>query len=83
MTNGSLTKKPPAQHEAGRSPVLKKKERRKLNLSPKVRKQFQLQGTYMGLFRSLTAAQKTALKKLRLEKGYDAAIAAARKLVGN
>jgi hypothetical protein len=53
-------------------------KRRKMKLSSKVLKQRKLQGQFMGLVRNLSAAKKAEIKKLRLEKGYSAAIAAAR-----
>ena len=55
--------------------------RKKRRLSAEARQQFKLQGAYMGLVRRLSATKKAELKKLRLAKGYDAAIAAARKMV--
>lgn len=54
--------------------------RRKLRLSPEARRKRQLQGQYMSLVRHLPAAKKAALAKLHREKGYVAAIAAAKKL---
>jgi hypothetical protein len=64
----------------GRPPKAAAKPRRKRRLSAKARQQFKLQGAYMGLVRRLPAAKKAALKKLRVAKGYEAAIAAARNI---
>ena len=41
-----------------------------------------LQGRYMGVIRSLTAAQKKEVKALRAEKGVEAAISRAQELKG-
>jgi hypothetical protein len=41
-----------------------------------------VQGQYMGAIRPLSAAQRAQVKKLRAEKGAEAAIALARKLAG-
>jgi len=49
-------------------------------LSAKARSQLRLQGQYMGYVRRLTAVQKAAVGKVRKEKGWQAAIAAARKI---
>jgi hypothetical protein len=65
----------------GRPPKAKTAPHKKRRLSAKARKQFKLQGTYMGLVRRLPAAKKAALKKLRIAKGYQAAIAEARKMI--
>jgi hypothetical protein len=51
--------------------------RRKMNLSPKQRAALKLQGKYMGTMRGLKPGQRAAVKKLRAEKGIEAAIRAA------
>jgi hypothetical protein len=48
--------------------------RRRKPLSAKVRALRKQQGRYMGLVRSLSAAQKAKVKRVREEKGLDAAI---------
>jgi len=50
-------------------------------ISAKRRAAMRVQGQYMGAVRLLTAAQRAQVKKLRAEKGAEAAIALARKLV--
>ena len=64
----------------GRPAAAGKTGRRKLKLSPEARKKRQQQGQYMSLVRALPATKKAALAKLHREKGYSAAIAAAKKL---
>ncbi len=49
-----------------------KRSRRKL--SARARSQLRLQGKYMGYVRRLTAAQKNQVRKLRKDKGWEAAI---------
>jgi hypothetical protein len=59
--------------------VLKvRRPRRKL--SAKARSRLRLQGRYMGFVRRLTAAQKAEVGKVRKEKGWQAAIAAAKRI---
>jgi hypothetical protein len=48
--------------------------RRRVNLSPKQRAALKLQGKYMGTMRGLKPGQRAAIKKLRAEKGIQAAI---------
>jgi hypothetical protein len=48
--------------------------RRRVNLSPKQRAALKLQGKYMGTMRGLKPGQRAAVKKLRAEKGIQAAI---------
>jgi hypothetical protein len=50
-------------------------------VSAKRRAAMRVQGQYMGAIRPLSAAQRAQVKKLRAEKGAEAAIALARKLV--
>ena len=50
-------------------------------VSPKRRAAMRVQGQYMSAIRTLSAAQRGEVKKLRAEKGAEAAIALARKLV--
>lgn len=54
--------------------------RRKRKLSARTRSQLRLQGSYMGYVRRLTAAQKADVGKVRKQKGWRAAIAAAKRL---
>lgn len=67
----------------GRIATTKPAPRKKRRLSAKTRLLFKQQGAYMGLVRRLSAAKKAELKKLRMAKGYEAAIAAARKMIAN
>ncbi len=78
---GQVAKLPRPTAGRGR-PTAAPKKRRTLKLSPKVIAQRKLQGKFMGLVRTLSAAKKAELKKLRIEKGYPAAIAEAKKLHG-
>lgn len=55
-----------------------KRSRRKL--SAQARSRLRLQGKYMGYVRRLTAAQKADVRKVRQEKGWQAAIRMATKL---
>jgi hypothetical protein len=54
--------------------------RRKARLSAQARSRLRLQGKYMGYVRRLTAAQKSQVRKIRLAKGWQAAIRMARGL---
>jgi hypothetical protein len=56
--------------------------RRRVNLSPKQRAALKLQGRYMGTMRGLKPGQRAAVKKLRAEKGIQAAIREAERLAG-
>ena len=49
-------------------------------LSAKRRAAMRVQGQYMSAIRPLSAVQRAQVKKIRAEKGADAAIAAARRL---
>ncbi|HET9793927.1 MAG TPA: hypothetical protein VFS34_05640 [Thermoanaerobaculia bacterium] len=51
-----------------------KKTRKKMTMSPALRKQRQLQGRYMGLVRRLPKAKQAQVKKVRETKGYEAAL---------
>lgn len=51
-----------------------KKTRKKMKISPALRKQRQLQGQYMGKVRRLSKAKQAQVKKVRQEKGYEAAL---------
>jgi hypothetical protein len=57
-----------------------KSPRRKLRLTPERRAALKLQGQYMGYLRGLRPGQKAQVKKIRVEKGIRAAIAAARRI---
>jgi hypothetical protein len=50
--------------------------------STKRRAAMRVQGQYMGVIRPLSAAQRVQVKRIRAEKGAEAAIALARKLAG-
>lgn len=50
------------------------KARKKTTMSPALRKQRQLQGRYMGLVKRLPKARQAQVKKVRKEKGYEAAL---------
>jgi hypothetical protein len=50
-------------------------------ISAKRRAAMRVQGRYMGAIRTLSAAQRAQVKKLRAAKGVDAAIALAKRLV--
>jgi hypothetical protein len=54
--------------------------RRRRKSSPKLKAQRKLQGSYMGHVRRLTAAQKKHIANIQWTKGYEKAIAAAKKL---
>jgi hypothetical protein len=58
----------------------RKAKRLRRKLSAKARSQLRLQGRYMGYVRRLTAAQKAEVGKVRKEKGWQAAIAAAKRM---
>jgi hypothetical protein len=51
-----------------------KKIRKKMTMSPALRKQRQLQGRYMGMVRRLPKAKQAQVKKVRKDKGYEAAL---------
>jgi hypothetical protein len=51
-----------------------KKTRKKPNLSPAVRAQRKLQGRYMARFKTLPKAKQAQVRKIRAEKGYEAAL---------
>ena len=52
----------------------KKRARAKRATSPKLKALRALQGRYMGAVRHLSAGQKSQVKKVRAESGYDAAL---------
>ena len=54
--------------------------RRRPKLSQAQRAALKLQGKYMGTMRGLKPGQRSAIKKIRVEKGIRAAIAEAQKL---
>ena len=71
----------PATRRRRSAPAKPRKAKRlRRKLSAKARSQLRLQGRYMGYVRRLTAAQKTEVGKVRQEKGWQAAIAAAKKM---
>lgn len=53
---------------------------RRLKLSPKRRATLKLQGSYMGYMRQLKPGQKKRVKQVKENKGFEAAIAVARRL---
>ena len=59
----------------------RKAKRSKRRLSAQARSRLRLQGRYMGYVRRLTAAQKAEVRKLREEKGWQAAIRMAARLL--
>ncbi|HKY32460.1 MAG TPA: hypothetical protein VJV23_07995 [Candidatus Polarisedimenticolia bacterium] len=56
------------------------KTRRRPRLSAQRRQALKLQGKYMGMMRGMRPASRAKLKKIRTEKGIEAAIAAAEKI---
>ena len=50
------------------------KTRRKPRLSPAVRAQRKLQGKYMAKFKTLSTGRQAQVRKVRAEKGYEAAL---------
>jgi hypothetical protein len=58
------------------------KPRRPLKLTPKRRAQLKLQGKYMGYMRQLKPAQKLRVKAVKENRGFEAAIGVAKKIVG-
>jgi len=77
---GSLAtgRRPARKRSAAKHPAPR---HRKPRLSAKVRSRLRLQGRYMGYARRLTADQKAEVRKVRLEKGWQAAIRMAAGLV--
>jgi len=58
----------------GAAPVAARRKRKKPNLSPAVRAQRKLQGKYMARFKTLSKAKQNQVRKVRQEKGYEAAL---------
>jgi hypothetical protein len=56
--------------------------RRAKRVSPKRRRAMQQQGRYLGAVRQLSPADRAKVKEVRAEKGFAAAIAEARRLMG-
>ena len=54
--------------------------RRSVTLTPKRRAQLKLQGQYMGYMRQLSARKKAQVKAVKEKRGFEAAIAAAKRL---
>jgi hypothetical protein len=72
--------------EAGKPAVAQRRangavSRTRGRISAKRRAAMRVQGRYMGAIRTLSAAQRAQVKKLRAAKGAEAAIALAQKLV--
>jgi len=59
---------------AGAPPAPAARKRKKPNLSPAVRAQRKLQGRYMARFKTLPKAKQAQVRKIRAEKGYEAAL---------
>ena len=59
---------------AGGPPAHARKARRKIRMSPALRKQRQLQGRYMALVKRLPKAKQARVKKVRERQGYAAAL---------
>lgn len=70
----------PAATAAARSMTEVRGVRRKPRLTAEQRRALKLQGKYMGTMRGLSPAQRTRIKKIRVKRGIQAAINAARKL---
>ena len=81
-TGGQATKARRADRaagtRAGTTRTRKKRKRRQQNLSPERRQELRLQGHYMALMGRLSARKRPAFKRMRKEKGTDAAIRALR-----
>lgn len=58
-----------------------RKPRRKPRLTSEQRKALKMQGKYMGTMRGLSVAGRAKIKKIRVEKGIQAAITAARRMM--
>jgi len=67
---------PPRFADAG----VAKPSRRKPRLTAQRRAALKLQGKYMGMMRGMRPSGRARIKKIRAEKGIEAAIAAAEKL---
>jgi len=59
-----------------------KRPRKKRTLSPARLRALKLHGRYIGAIRSLPAAKRAKVKRIRAEKGVRAAIAAAERMAG-
>ena len=59
-------------HAKASSPA--KKTRKKMTISPARRAQMRLQGRYMALIKHLPKAKQAQVKKVRKDKGYEAAL---------
>ena len=68
----------PALASAG-APMVKR-PRKKPIITPARRAALKLQGQYMGTLRGLKPADKAKIKKIRVQKGLRAALAAARRI---
>jgi hypothetical protein len=71
-------KDPAAGARAGGTRARGKPKRRKQNLSPERRQELRLQGHYLALMGRVSARQRPTFKRLRKDKGTDAAIRAMR-----
>jgi hypothetical protein len=70
-----------AGYESGK-PGSRIRRRRKLRLAPARLRALRLHGKYLGYLRHLKPRQKADVRRLRAEKGVDAAIRRARRLAG-
>jgi hypothetical protein len=72
----------PRRKRRGRRPAARKPATRKTKAAPRAKRKFspkgraalKLAGRYMGLVKNLTVAQKAQVKKVRAEKGLEAAV---------
>jgi len=64
----------PVAKRSASAPRAARKTRRKPRLSPAVRAQRRLQGKYMAKFKTLPKARQVQVRKVRAEKGYEAAL---------
>jgi len=71
--------KGPARRKAGEGSPVRRKAKR---VSPKRRRAMQRQGRYLGAVSQLRPADRAKVKEVRTEKGFAAAMAEARRLMG-
>ena len=78
---GPLLSTLPAVAEQAVAAAKGRKVRRKPRLSQQQREALKLQGKYMGTMRGLSPKRRAAIKKIRADKGINAAITAARRMM--
>ena len=71
----------PAVAEQAVAAAKGRKVRRRPRLSQQQREALKLQGKYMGTMRGLSPKRRGVIKKIRAEKGINAAITAARRMM--